>query len=102
MNYHRQVIAVRNLGGAVWYDYELDPNVQPSGPPWLRSALGDRFFAAVVWASFFQTEATDADLNRIKDWIHLQSLDLTGTEVTDAGMPVLAIWRASSIVAAQR
>ncbi|MEK6238885.1 MAG: hypothetical protein N2C14_29570, partial [Planctomycetales bacterium] len=39
------VAALVKLGGTVYYDYQLDPPLDPPGPAWLRSLLGDDWSA---------------------------------------------------------
>jgi hypothetical protein len=92
------VKAIRELGGWEEYDYQHpqpDPlilptkNAQPPGPAWLRSWLGDDFFAHVTVVCLNDTKAEDAALACLNDVPHLQMLELTETQVTDAGLKQL-------------
>ncbi|MGA2035645.1 MAG: hypothetical protein ABSG68_25635 [Thermoguttaceae bacterium] len=83
---------IENLGGLVWYDYQFNvddiPNAedaQPPGPPELRWLLGDDFFTTVTKLDLTQTEINDAGLKRLEGLTGLQSLSL-GDRVTDAGL----------------
>ena len=83
---------IENMGGLVWYDYQFDADgspaakaPQPPGPPWLRRLLGDDFFMNVVKLDLTQTEIPDAGLAHLKDLTTLQSLSL-GEKITDAGL----------------
>jgi hypothetical protein len=86
------VDAIEKVGGAVFYDYEFDsagvptPGVEPSSPKWLRSVLGDDFFANVVSVVLDSTEVTDAGLEHLWGLTQLHTLSLHSTHVTDAGL----------------
>ncbi len=67
---------------AVVYDHQLMQQ-GPPGPPWLRRALGDDFFARVAYARF---EGTDAELVPVKSFTDLQELQLDDPRVTDGGL----------------
>jgi hypothetical protein len=86
---------VEELGGEVEYDYQRSslgtfiPNAEPPGPAWLRSLLGDDFFANVTGVvGLTYTEISDAKseyfLERLKGSPQLKELSLGGTQVTDA------------------
>ncbi len=83
---------IENLGGVVWYDYQLDADgvpkteeAQPAGPWWLRRFLGDDLFRNVVKLDLTQTEIDDEGLKRLEGLTDLESLSL-GERVTDAGL----------------
>jgi hypothetical protein len=83
------VEAIRQLGGQVGYDYEVDgstgafiPNPKPPGPAWLRRILGDSFFTNVVAAVL----DGDEQLEKIDELRRIRYVFLTGAGVTDAGL----------------
>ncbi len=80
--------AIRKLGGWIVYDYEQPtiPNPQPPGPEWLRKLLGNDFFANVVLVNLGGMQATDGELEHIKELTQLQDLWLYGGHVTDEGV----------------
>lgn len=111
------VRAIRDLGGAIRYDYEFEQsghvrrvgnftyydddfteeeldragnvrNANPTGPAWARNLWGDDLFANVVSVSFVSPVA-DSDLVHVKKFPYLQCLDLSNTQITDAGLDVL-------------
>ena len=77
------------LGGYLRYDYEatwlgfaiLNPG--PPGPVWLRTLLGNDFFAVAVLINLGFTHVTDAGMPNTKGFGHLQGLYLDQTQVTD-------------------
>jgi hypothetical protein len=79
---------VREAGGDVSYDYELDASFNaigesPSGPVWLRNLLGDDFFNSVVAVESYE----DKPLRFITRFPHLRYVNFScGVDVTDAGM----------------
>ena len=113
------VAAIHKMGGIVIYDWQVDalgrqlPNAKPFGPAWLRSLLGDDFFASVAElrvhskeftdallqdlipqakfrrVSIDDTNVTDGGLEHLKKLTHLTFLSLGGTQVTDAGLAKL-------------
>jgi hypothetical protein len=81
---------ITNLGGEVMYDYEVQANrrfplAQPPGPAWLRSLLGEDFFATVVHA-YPTASVTDANLEHLKTLTQLRLLVIEGGQITDAGL----------------
>ena len=91
----RSVQAIRDRGGFVRYDYELDSSgenvadAQPPGPRWVRKLLGEHCFADVVYVRC--SSGTDAELKAIGRLSHLQEAHLQGvhlldSETTDAGL----------------
>ena len=89
---HEAVEAIKELGGSVQYDWQLDangngvPNARPSAPPWLRRILGDDFFWEVKAVVLYGTQVTDAGLEQLKGLSQLRELRLHFTRVTDAGL----------------
>jgi hypothetical protein len=83
---------ITKSGGQVLYNYELRQSGAPlqlSGPPgpaWLRSLLGENFFATVVYVDLTSPWAADAVLEYLKGLTQLQVLFLGGTKVTDEGV----------------
>ena len=100
---------VREIGGSVLYDYEVDENgnaynnPKPPAPPWLIDQLGIDFFDEVVsvnltnrklrdltplqglksvqWLRLAYTELSD--LSPLAGLTDMRNLDLDGTEVSD-------------------
>ena len=79
--------------GAAWvrYHYELDAygnilpmTAEPCGPPWLRNMVGVDFLCDVRLLNYSQ--ATDAELERLKGLTSPQWLWLNNTQITDAGL----------------
>jgi hypothetical protein len=97
---------VKQGWGGVEYDYEFDAsgfrrNAIPPGPTWLRSLLGDNYFANVVGVYFGERQnngstredpflhrimINDANLEQVGDLHQLLWLDLSLTRVTDKGL----------------
>jgi len=81
-------------GGLGWffYDWEFDADdkaimyPKPPGECWLSKMLGDNFFSAIVWANYYNSEITDAGLERLNGLTDLRTLLLRQTKVTDAGL----------------
>ncbi|MEK6237223.1 MAG: hypothetical protein N2C14_21140 [Planctomycetales bacterium] len=114
------VKALEELGGTVYYDYQLnedgvrlDPPSDAPGAEWLRTLLGDDWFAEVQGVSavfsynphfsktglthvrelkqlrsleFEDLEITDPELLLLRELNQLRTLGLSGTPVTDAGL----------------
>ena len=80
--------AIRESGGEVIYDYELDASGEyhlrreAARPGLVRKLLGDDFFANVVKASV----AGDDMLAHVRNLIWLKELD--ASEVTDTGLVI--------------
>jgi len=100
---------VREMGGNVLYDHEVDENgtarnnPKPPAPPWLIDQLGIDFFDEVVSVNLTNTKVRDlkplqrlrsvqwlrlaytdiSDLSPLAELTHLRNLDLDGTEVSD-------------------
>jgi hypothetical protein len=91
---------IKELGGSVTYDYEVDaaghgvPGEKLLSPKLLRSLLGDDFFTNVVHVDFRSNQnmdarqVTDAGLEHLnlKRLAQLHILWLNGSQVTDAGL----------------
>ena len=86
----RAVAAIKEVGGSVWYDYELDaagntiPNATPPGPASFRKLVGDDFFANVVRVHLYGTPVSD--LSPLERLANLKELYLEGTQVTDLSL----------------
>lgn len=84
------VEAIKRLGGWVHYDSDLSGNRNPQPPAWLRSVLGEDFFATVHNVVLEETGITDGDLENLKGLNQFGSLLLQGTQVSDAGLEHLS------------
>jgi len=74
------VASIEKLGGVVFYS-------RPSGPPWLRSVLGNDFFDHVESVNLFSNpQITNADLKHLKRLNQLTWLGLQFNQVTDTGL----------------
>ncbi len=86
------VEAIEQLGGGVDFDWEYDknfvhlPSALPHDPVWLRSWLGDDFFAEVVIVRLGFTQVTNEGLAYIAGLTRLEALLLEGTQVTNDGL----------------
>ncbi len=82
------VAAIKGAHGVVDYDFEVDcpgePKVNrtPPGPSWLRAWLGVDFLADVVSADVSKA----AEMQYLKAFPKLETLRLSGPEITDAEM----------------
>ncbi len=84
----REVVAwVQEMGGTVYYDYEIDdkngavdPNAQPPGPDWLRDFAGIGFFAEIVEVRMRNSVTDISPLAELKS---LEWLYLTNHQVSD-------------------
>ncbi len=81
------VVWVREMGGSVLYDYEVDENgtahknPKPPAPRWLIDQLGIDFFDEVVSVNLFNTEV--GDLTPLQGLKSVQFLRLTNTDLSD-------------------
>ncbi|MGO8690590.1 MAG: leucine-rich repeat domain-containing protein [Thermoguttaceae bacterium] len=83
--------AIEKLRGRVEYDcyrvagspWELR---QPSAPGWLRTVLGEDFFADVTHVRAFGSDFNDDEMKQLKGLPQLNLLDVSATEVGDAGL----------------
>jgi hypothetical protein len=83
---NQAVADILNSGGQVAYDEQ--GMVPPDAFPHLRKLLGNDFFDNVIKATFPPT-AGDADLACLEALPKLDTLDLSGTHVSDAGLASL-------------
>jgi len=91
------VEATRRLGGVVYYDYQVyfdgSQNALPPGPEWLRKWLGVDFIATVEEV-FLSDSSDDAGLEQLDEHFkalpRLETLGISGTNVTDAGLKHIA------------
>jgi len=79
------VAAIKELGG-VCMDCENPQDYEPPGPAWLRSLLGDDFFANVVRVNLFDSRDTDAAMTHVKDLTSLTILFLPRSQISDEGL----------------
>ncbi len=95
----RQTVkAIRKVGGAVTYDYEIDKTGKrrtrkkgPSSPAWLQKVFGEDFYSDVFGVDLtFCASADDAFLPHVRQLTGLKWLGLGGTEITDTGVEHLA------------
>lgn len=95
----RAVVAeVRRLDGRIVYDYQLAlfnrtgilSEKQPSGMAWLRSLLGDDFFAEVADVYVNGDQVSDRTLFQIATLPHLESLIICSNSISDDGLKCLA------------
>ncbi len=78
----RAAAALRELGAEL--------TVEPAdGPAWLRKLVGEEYFVNVTKCELHQQAVTDTDLLHLKGLTKLQNLDLSWTQVTDAGVAEL-------------
>ena len=97
------VETIRMYGGRVYYDYQIDENgekipkkkQQLPCTPQQRKQFGIDFFADVVWVecsggNYFIPDLGDYRLKDLVGMTKLKVLDLSRTQVTDAGMKHLA------------
>ena len=81
------VEAIERAGGGVTYDYQSgNRSAEPPVPKWARATFGDDFFFDViaVWAN--EADFGDDEAVYLKRLTNLSILDLSGTQVTDAGL----------------
>jgi hypothetical protein len=89
----RLVVAeLSSVGGGVIYDYDFQqPSLQePTGPRWLRSMVGDDFFAQVSEVDINHDQVTDQMLARIATLPALSNLLLCSGRISDSGLGHLA------------
>ena len=82
------VAAIEKLGGSVRYDYVFTPPFcfEMPGPVWLRKLVGDDFFANVEGVRSYEMSEADIALPYLRELPRLWELDLSHTQVTDAGL----------------
>jgi hypothetical protein len=77
---------IGTAGGGILHEYEWpDTSAHPPDPEWVRTFLGDDFLFDVVWVSVVE-DFGDDDVRHLKVLTNLVRLDLSGTQVTDAGL----------------
>jgi hypothetical protein len=80
---------IEQLGGKVFYDYQLDDSgrriegAQPPGWGVLRALLGADLYDTVVEVDLSGTEADDSALELLRALPGLKKLDVRGTKVTE-------------------
>jgi len=94
--HQRQVVdMVLQLGGQVTYLHsrtkpddpkEVDFNLQPPGPDWLRNLVGQDYFLNVVLIHLQGKNITDDQLGMIAKLPYLDNLTLSDTQITDKGI----------------
>ena len=70
------VAAIRELGGAIAFQHQLD-RTEPPGPEWFRQ---------VAFVQLHGPRVNDASLAAIKPFTELKSLTLVATKITDDGL----------------
>jgi hypothetical protein len=87
------VEAIRKMGGCVYYDYQFGEDraflatAEPPYPQWARALLGDDFFFDVDCVSpIFNGTFRDDEAIHLKALKNLNTLALSGTDITDAGL----------------
>jgi len=73
------------LGGGVLYENVRTGSDAP-GPEWLRLVVGDEYFVRVVNVVLAEASVDDVRLEALLPFAELQRLDLTNTQLTDAGL----------------
>jgi hypothetical protein len=79
----REEAAAAAFEKAGWY-IEWDESAQ--GPAWLRTLLGEHFFAHVISVDLFGSELMDSTLEPLDAMDRLQELKLWAPNVSDAGL----------------
>jgi hypothetical protein len=81
---------ILKFGVGFGYDYQLprlsNAQAPPPAPDWLRSLLGNDFFANIAGVILVGRQVTDRDVEPLKELTQLQQLCLERTQVTDAGL----------------
>ena len=63
---------VREIGGSVWYDYELDADgafiddAKPPAPEWLLQLLGKEYFQEVSAVDFFGRQPSEEQVEELR------------------------------------
>ncbi len=83
------VVAIKNAGGFVMYDWEWDggkriPGGKPGAPRWLIDLIGIDYFGHVTYVELFS--ATDATLAHVGRLTRLQTLRVASPAVSDSGL----------------
>ncbi len=88
----QEVVEAIGEAGAVEYDYQRDLHddpiwgAEPPAPAWLRTLLGDHFFATLASVNSTGQAVTDAQLAYLNGATQIKELCLGDTKVTDAGL----------------
>jgi hypothetical protein len=88
----RAVDAIERVGGRVMFDFQTfeeggpQPPLEPPGPRWLRSLIGDEWFRDVVFVDVRGTDADDELLAQVAHFHQLEILYMGETSITDAGL----------------
>jgi len=89
----KAVEAIREAGGHVWYDYEVDESggghilgQEPPAPEWLRELFGEDLLSVVVHVDLNGKQIGDETLDHLKGLTKLEWLNLCNTQVTDDGL----------------
>ena len=89
------VVAIKNAGGSVGYDWEYGAKGyvvganHPWAPRWLVDLIGVDYFGHATYVGFplhRRAAATDATLAEVGRLTRLQRLDVFSSSVTDAGL----------------
>ena len=80
------VQAVLDTPGSIRFDYQRKGYRHPPGKRWLQQLVGKEWYQEVVEITVRSTGADDRLLEKISDLRSLESLDLGGTKITDAGL----------------
>ena len=92
---HDAVAAITRTGGRVAYQWQFLPNGlsnfqgRPWAPDWLVASLGPDYFGPVVYVHLGE-QAGDAEMAQVGRLPRLVFLELSASEVTDAGLVHLA------------
>jgi hypothetical protein len=90
----RAVEAITEAGGWVRYDWALDESGRDSGrqgppaPAWLLKLVGEDLFSDIACVHLADFDTSQVAFEYLKGLTSLIYLDLSGTGVTDAGIPL--------------
>jgi hypothetical protein len=80
------VVAIKELGGTVYYDWELETGGTPRGPAWLRRLVGDEHFQKVQMVNLCPAPTLgQSDIGRLAQ--HLRRLPRPYSIVVPPTMP---------------
>lgn len=68
------------------YNWTAFGEAEPPGPSWLRTVVGDDFFADVFVVCCYDHSLTDADLAQLEALPALRSLFIVHAQISDAGL----------------
>jgi hypothetical protein len=87
---HAVVKSVKDIGGAIRYDFEppagFATSSTPPGPWWIRKLLGVDLFADVTGIDLTRSTINDIGLHDLEGLTQLKDLKLGYTAVSDAGL----------------